>query len=190
VSRVLAPVLARAAAVLATRTTSLLAAGTAALALTACGAAGQPLVYEERNSSSASELTIGQIQLRDVAVEAPEEFAHEAGDTVELSLALFNPTAQDDRLVEVTTDAAASVALLENGRRVEAIDVPAGGALMGDDIGLALVDTTRALAPGTYVEVTMVFEESGAETFLVPVRSRNDELEREYSEQVHPEEEH
>jgi copper(I)-binding protein len=181
VSRVLAPVL--------TRTTTVLVAGAATLALTACGASFQPLVYEERNSSTATELTIGALDVRDVALEAPEELAHDVGTTVNASLAVVNTSGEDDRLVEVTTDAAVEVALLEDGRPVETIDVPAGAALLDDEIGFALIDITRPLPTGTYAEVTMLFESAGAETFLVPVRTRED-VEREYSELVHPEEEH
>lgn len=171
------------------RSATALLAGTTVLALTGCGAGFRPLTYEERNSSTASELAINELEVRDVAVEAPEELVHEAGATVEMSLAVINTTAEEDRLVEVTTDAAASVELVQDGRTVDAIEVPAAGAAM-EDVAVRLVDTTRELRAGEYIEVTMMFEANGAETFLVPVRSPEEMPEREYSELVHEEEEH
>lgn len=171
------------------RSATLLVAGTTVLALTGCGAGFRPLTYEERNSSTASELAINALEVRDVAVEAPEELVHDAGETVEMSLVVVNPTAEEDRLVEVTTDAAASVELVQDGRTVDAIEVPAAGAAMGD-VSVRLVDTTRELRAGEYVEVTMMFEGNGSETFLVPVRSPDEPGEPEHSELVHQDSAH
>ena len=172
----------------ATTVTTVVAAGSAAVALTACGAGAQPLTYEERNSASATELSVGELELREVAVEGPEEFVHEAGETLEVSLVVINSTNEEDALVEVTTDAATSVELLEDGRSVDELTVPARGALREGT--LSLVDTTRELRAGEYVELTLRFEGNGSETLLVPVRSAPGTPEREHSELVHPEEEH
>jgi copper(I)-binding protein len=165
-----------------------LAGGSAALALTACGAGFQPLTYEERNSSEASEIQIGALEVRDLAVEAPDEFAHEAGETLEVSLVVVNPSGEDDALVEVTTDAASTVELELDGRSVDELEVPAGGALTQGSV--SLVDTTRELRAGEYVEMTLRFENNGVETLLVPIRSPQGTPEREHSDKVHSEEEH
>lgn len=170
------------------RATTAVAAGSVALALTACGAGFQPLTYEERNSADATELSIGELEIRELAVEAPEEFAHDAGETLEVSMAVINTTAEEDALVEVTTDAAASVELLEEGREVDELVVPAQGALM--DGTVSLVDTTRELRAGEYIELTLRFEGNGSETLMVPVRTPEGTPEREHSEKVHSEGEH
>lgn len=169
------------------RATTAVAAGSAALAVTACGAGFQPLTYEARNSSTATELSIGQLEIRDLAVEAPEEFVHDAGQTLEVSFAVINPTTERDALVEVTTDAAASVALVEDRREVDELVVPAEGALT--DGRLELVETTRELRAGEYVELTLRFAGNGQETLLVPIRSAEGTPEREQSENIHSEEE-
>lgn len=168
------------------RSATLLVAGTTVLALTGCGAGFRPLTYEQRSSATASDLAVNALQVRDVAVEAPEEFVHEPGETLEMSLAVVNRTTEEDRLVEVTTDAASSVELVQAGRTVDAIEVPAAGAAM-QDVSVRLVDTTRALRSGEYLEVTMRFEVNGSETFLVPVRSPEDPAEPEHSDVVHAE---
>ena len=155
--------------------------------LTGCGAGFQPLTYEERNSSSATELEVGVLEIRNLAVEAPEEFAHEAGETVEVTIAVTNTSAEADELVEVSTDAAASVELEQEGREVSAIEVPAEGTLM-EEATITLVETTRPLRAGEYVELTLRFANNGSETVLVPVRSPEGTPEREHSDVVHGEE--
>ena len=169
------------------RLRTLLVAGSAVGVLTGCGAGFQPLTYEERNSSSATELEIGDLEIRNLAVEAPREFAHEAGETVEVTIAVTNTSAEADELVEVSTDAAASVELEQEGREVSAIEVPAEGTLM-EEATIMLVDTTRPLRAGEYVELTLRFANNGFETVLVPVRSPEGTPEREHSEVVHGEE--
>jgi copper(I)-binding protein len=174
--------------VLRRRATVLLAAGSAALALTACGAGAQPLTYEERNSAEATELSVGELEIRELSVEAPEEFVHDAGETLEVSLNVINTTRDEDALVEATTDAAASVELADEDGDADELVVPARGALMGGV--LTLVDTTRELRAGEYIELTLRFEGNGQETLLVPIRSPEGTPEREHSEKVHSEGEH
>ena len=165
------------------RPRALLVAGSLALALTGCGAGFQPLTYEERNSANASELEVGDLEIRNLAVEAPEELVHEAGQTLEVSISITNTSAEADELVEVTSDAATSLELEQEGREVSAIEVPAEGTLM-DEAVIRLVDTTRALRAGEYVELTLRFASNGIETVLVPVRSPEGTPEREHSEKI------
>ena len=171
-------------------TARLLAAGSAAVALTAGGASFQPLTYEERDLGDSSNVQVGSIDVRNVTVEAPEEgYVHEAGATLAVTFTLSNRNPEADTLTEVTTDAAGSVRLLEGGREVEEIEVPEQGVI-GADIEVELEDTTRELRAGEYVDLTVVFEKNGSETFRVPISTPTGTAEREHSELVHPEEEH
>ena len=165
-------------------TARLLAAGSAAVALTACGASFQPLTYEERDLGDSSNVQVGSIDVRNVTVEAPEEgYVHEAGSTVAVLFTLSNRNPEADALVEVTTEAAGAVRLLDGGREVEEVEVPEQG-VVGEDVEIELEDVTRELRAGAYVELTLVFEKNGSETFRVPIATPAGTIERESSEVV------
>jgi copper(I)-binding protein len=171
------------------RTATLLAAGCAVLGLAACGAGFEPLTYQERNQGGSTDLSVGELEVRAVTVRSPEEgYVHEAGDSVAVSFAVVNPSTERDSLVEVTTDAAGSVELQEDGDAVDEIEVPAQGTT-GEDVEIELVELTRDVRSGEYVELTLMFERNGSETFLVPVSSPTDPGEREHSDNLHEEEE-
>ena len=170
------------------RPAAVLLAGALALGLSACGSGFEANTYDARNLDDATNTDVGRIALRNVYLEAPEKGTlHPAGSDARLKLAVVNTGKEADRLVEVSTDAAASADLLLDGRSITALDVPAG-ALSDPELEVELTDLTRDLRSGEYLAVTVQFEKNGSQTFQVPVGSPNAPEEREHSENVHGDE--
>ena len=157
------------------------------LALTGCGAGFEAQTYQERTVADASNDAAGAIAVRNVHVVAPAEASgHPAGSDVALELVLANDGGEDDRLVEVTTDAAASVQLLQDGTPVDSIPLTALGTT-GTSTGALLQGLTRDLRAGEYVELTFRFDRNGSTTVQVPVATSEEyDYERERSGNFHP----
>lgn len=157
------------------RTSALLAAGLLPLALaaTACGSGLHAQTYAERTTEDATNTTFGDLALRDVAIQPPQNGAAElsAGADALATMTIGNRGDQPDRLVQVTSPAAASVDLIDaSGHATSSIEIPARGSVGQADFSLALRSLGSALRPAQYVEMTFVFEKNGRTTFQVPVR--------------------
>lgn len=172
-----------------TRPAAALLVGALSLGLSACGAGFQANTYDARNLDDATNTDVGSIAVRNVFLESPDEGAlHPAGSDATLQLAVANNGGTPDQLVEVSTDAAASAQLVRNGRPLTSVELPAG--VSDPDLEVELTGLTRDLRSGEYLMVTVQFEVNGSKTFTVPVGSPAAPEEREYSEELHPEEEH
>lgn len=148
-------------------TTGLLAAATA-VTVSACGAGLDAQTYQERNSASSTDASTGELQLRDVAIEAPRnDEGYEVGDDAIVTLTVTNRGGEDDRLVEVTSSAAREVAVVAGGRERPMV-VPAGGST-ANAVTLELRGLTRPLRPSEYVDLTFRFADNGTVDLLVPV---------------------
>lgn len=145
----------------------LLAVVTAA-SVSACGAGLDAQTYQERNNASSSNASTGDLQLRNIAVEAPPSGeGYEIGDDATVIVTVTNRGDEDDRLVEVTSPAAREVVVLAGGSERDMV-VPADGST-GSAVTLELRGLTRPLRPAEYVELNFRFADNGTATVLAPV---------------------
>jgi copper(I)-binding protein len=151
---------------------SLLALATAG-ALSACGAGLDAHTYEQRNSADASSAQVGDLSVRNVAVEAPRnDRVYEVGDDARVTITVTNSGQDDDRLVEVTSSAAQEVAVMA-GREERDLVVPASGST-GDFVTLELRGLTRPLRAGEFIDLTLRFADNGSVQVLAPVSTTGD----------------
>jgi copper(I)-binding protein len=157
----------------ARRTTTLLAAAVVPLALTACGVGLDPQTYRERSTQDATNATVGDLALRNVAIAPPATGQAELGigTDAHLTLAVVSVSSTPDRLLSVSSPAASSTELVDSsGRPVTTVDIPANGTAGFGDFGVVLRGLTKAMRPGRYVEVTFTFNRNGRATLQVPVK--------------------
>jgi copper(I)-binding protein len=157
----------------ARRTTTLLAAAVLPLALSACGVGLDPQTYRERTTQDATNTQLGDLALRNVAIQPPAQGQTElaAGGDAQLTLAVVSSSSQADTLTSVSTPAAASVQLVDgSGHPVQTVTVPGNGTAGYGDFGVVLRGLTKALRPGMYVDVTFAFQNAGRATLQVPVK--------------------
>ena len=134
----------------------------------ACGAGLDAQTYQERNNASSSNASTGDLQLRNIAVEAPpSEAGYEIGDDATVIVTVTNRGDEDDRLVEVTSPAAREVVVLAGGSERDMV-VPAKGST-GSAVTLELRGLTRPLRPAEYVELNFRFADNGTAQVLAPV---------------------
>ena len=140
----------------------------ASLLVSACGAGLDAQTYQERNNASSTNATAGDLQLRNIAVEAPRtDEGYEVGDDVTVIVTVTNRGDEDDRLIEVTSSAAREVAVLAGGSERDMV-VPAGGST-ANAVTLELRGLTRPLRPAEYVDLTFRFADNGTVEVLAPV---------------------
>ena len=145
----------------------LLAAATVA-SVSACGAGLEAQTYQERNNASSSNAAAGDLQLRNIAIEAPsDDKGYEIGDDAVVTVTVTNRGEEDDRLLEVTSSAAREVVVLAGGRERQMV-VPANGST-ANAVTLELRGLTRPLRPAEYVDLTFRFADNGTVEVLAPV---------------------
>ena len=165
----------------ARRTTTLLAAALLPLAVTACGVNQDPQTYRARSTQDATNADLGELALRDVAIQPPAAGTRDlpAGSDALVSLTVISTSAQPDQLVSVSSPAAAAVELVDGtGHTMPGLTVPGQGSLGPSDFGLVLRGLTAALTPGRYVDMTFVFQRNGRRTGHVPVKVYDSPLPR------------
>jgi copper(I)-binding protein len=157
-----------------------------ALALTGCGANFEAQTYATRTVADGTNVAVGAIAIRNVTIAPPESGdMHDAGEDVEVFLTLTNDGPDDDQLVEVTSSAARSVEVLEEGSETDELELPRLGTT-GNRASLRLVGLTEDLRPGRYVELTLRFASNGEVTVQVPVATTGEyDEDREHSENFH-----
>lgn len=138
----------------------------AVLALAACGSGQNALTYQERASAQATNDRIGAIAVRNLAVAQPfTGITHPEGSAARATATFVNEGSDPDALVSVSTPAAREVEVVGPTSR---LTVPTGGSV--DSYSFRLLDLTRDLAAGSYVELTLAFERNGTKTLSVPVQ--------------------
>lgn len=158
------------------------------LALSGCGANFEAQNYQVRSSADAVNAAVGSIAIRNLAVQPGRDGELQAGDDAEALVTLVNRGGEDDRLVEVTSPAAASVDFVsaDGGAAPSSVVVPRLGST-GQRVGLVLRDLDEDLRSGESVELTLRFERNGEVTLLAPVQVTQEyDDEREKSENFHP----
>lgn len=162
------------------------------LALTACGANFQAQTYQERTVADGTNTAVGAIAVRNVHVLPPLDGTdvHAAGSDALVGFVLTNDGPEDDRLVEISSPAAASVELVQGDELVPiegGLDLPRLSTT-GVQVGAVLKGLTEDLRTGEFVQITMRFERNGAVDVQAPAATtgENDFDERERSEFFHP----
>lgn len=142
-------------------------------ALAGCGAGRDPETYRERPTVDAALATVGELALRGVYVEPPPvgDATYPQGGTATARASIVNLGERPDRLVSVSTPAAATVELRDpTGKPVPAVPVGRLGVVTAGDFSMALQGLTAALRPGQSIELTFTFVNNGRRTLLVPVQ--------------------
>ena len=173
----------------ARRTTTLLAAGLLPLALTACGVGLDPQTYRERTTQDATNVQVGGLALRNIAIQPPPEGQLEigVGKDAQLTLSVVNPGGEKDTLTGVSTPAASATKLVDgSGHEVTSVEIPAEGA--ADGFGVVLVGLTKALRPAMYVDVTFTFATNGRLKVSVPMKVYDNPVPRKSFKPKHAEE--
>jgi len=154
------------------RTTTLLAVALP-LALSACGVGLDPQTYRERSTQDASNISLGDLALRNVAIAPPDKGAAETavGKDAQVTLAVISTSNEPDTLTAVATSAATSANFVDgSGHAVPTVAVPANGTVGYGDFGVVLRGLTKPLRPGTYIDMTFVFQQHGKVSFKVPMK--------------------
>lgn len=165
--------------------------------LAACAAGRNAQTALVETVSDAANANVGQLQVRNVRLAAPETSLYGTGADVPLYLTVANRAGSADSLTDVTSDDAASVRLMPadaaSGTATPAADsgagqptpastmelplsVPTGAALIlgADSVHLVLQGIRRPLRPGQSVRVTFTFADAGSTTLSVPVQLPED----------------
>ncbi len=139
----------------------------AALLLAGCGAGQSAQTYHEKATADATNVNVGAIAVRNLAVTAPDSgTVLTRGSDAPVTVTLVNSGTDPDTLVSVTSPAAASVAVVGPSC---GSTVPARGTT-GSSCSLLLQGLTRDLGTGTYVALTLTFAQNGSKELLVPVQ--------------------
>jgi copper(I)-binding protein len=163
------------------RPVSALALLASAALLTGCGTGLEARTYQEIGREDGAVANVGGhtgIQVRNLHVAPPATGGPiEAGSTAFVVGGLVNAASSADALVGGTSDVAGAVQLIVDGTPTTEVAVPAGGAAP-QGWALALSGLSQALAPATYVEVTLEFRRAGRVTLQVPVRAGDQGLDQ------------
>ena len=147
--------------------TGLLAVATA-LSVSACGASLDAQTYQERNNAESTNAAVGQLAIRDVAVQPPRtDEGYEVGDNATVKITVTNAGPEQDRLLEVTSSAAREVVVLAGDQEGDLVVPPLGST--GSFVTFELRGLTRALRPGEYVDLSLRFADNGTTELLAPV---------------------
>ncbi|MCU1602423.1 MAG: hypothetical protein JWO22_3132 [Frankiales bacterium] len=146
---------------------ALLASG---LLLSGCGTGLQATTYtKEKAPRDFSGATAGDLDIRNLGIAPPSTgIVLKAGDHATLTGSFVNTGTVDDKLVSVSSDAAATATVVPGGTATD-VTIPAGGDADTWSADLVLKADTSV---GQYLTVTLVFERAGTVTDLqVPIRS-------------------
>ena len=158
----------------------------ALVALTGCGAGFEAQTYQERSSADSTNVAVGAIAVRNVAVMPGDEGVLEAGDDAEVILTLVNVGGEDDRLVGAEAEGVDGVEITQDGDTVDAVDVPRLGTT-GNTTGLVLRGLDEELYSGSVVPITLQLERAGEVVVEAPVMTTGEyDEEREKSDNFHP----
>lgn len=136
--------------------------------LSACGTGLHAQTYKEQGRTDGTSKDLESVVIRNLHIEPPASGnTHPSGAEAVLTGALINRSEHADTLMSVTSDVAASVSLLQDGKPVPTLSLPASRAV---GAWSALLEGLSApLRAGSYVSVTMTFEGAGRTTLRVPV---------------------
>ena len=138
------------------------------LALSGCGVGLRAQTYQERTVADATNVNIGQVELRNLSILPPSGGrTYPVGADAQAVATVLNNSGHNDRLVSVTTPAAAQVVVTIGGAPAS-LAVPAG-AVSDRSLLLILRGLTAPLSTAQSVMLTFRFERAGEIQVPVPV---------------------
>jgi len=147
-----------------------------AAVLSGCGTGLQAQVYKETGRGDSASADLDSLAIRNLHFEpAAEGNALATGDRAVMTGSFANRGDAQDTLTSISSPAAASVMLLQHGKAVSSIDIPAGGAAGGWTAVLEGVN--RPVRAGQYLPVTLTFSRGGRTTLQVPLHISEGDLE-------------
>jgi copper(I)-binding protein len=170
------------------------------VALSACSAGQVTQTATQERDKVGGSAKSGGITVRAATLEHPRGGAFDAGDDVDVRMAIINSAAESDTLVAIDGEgfgeAEISGARPESGGaggrtgRPDEIEIPAGGTVYvgEDDADVTLTDLDEELTTGQELELVLTFENAGEITLAVPVANPDDEQARGESFNFHEEE--
>jgi copper(I)-binding protein len=167
------------------------------VALSACSAGQVTQTATQDRDKTGAQAQVDDITLRTVRLANPRGGgAYEAGDDVELSLAIVNTGEEDDTLLSIDGEGFAAVEITGSSTEVSIsgtsqgpqtvatsggeIEVPADSTLFigADELTITLTDLDEALTVGQYVSLVLTFENAGEVEVLATVANPDWTLER------------
>ncbi|WP_040337434.1 copper chaperone PCu(A)C [Candidatus Blastococcus massiliensis] len=177
------------------------------VALSACSAGQVTQTATQDRDRTGAMAQVGDITLRQVQVVNPRGGgSYDAGDDVDLRMAIVNTGREDDTLTSIEGEGFSSVEI--TGSETEAknrgvslgqlpvgssgeIEVPAGTTLIigEDDLTVTLTGLDEALTVGKYLTLVLTFENAGEITVQATVATPSRTIERAESFDFHHSEE-
>ena len=156
------------------------------LALSACSAGQVTQTATQERDKVGAMAQVGDITLRAATLAYPDGGAYEAGDDAEVSVAIVNPSTEDDTLVEISGEGFGTAEISPadasaTGAASSELEIPARSTVfVGERDGgtITLTDLDEPLTTGQYLELTLTFENAGEVTMLVGVATPERVLER------------
>ena len=142
--------------------------------LGACGAGRNSVTAHERAAIDGAQVNAGDLQLRNIHLDAPTGELWDAGSDVPLAMYVVNRGAEADQLVSVSApDYAAGVTLTPSSITIPATGLLTTGAAHAQDSpsadGITLTGLAKALRPGQSVRLVLTFSRAGVVTVYAPV---------------------
>lgn len=166
------------------------------VALSACSAGQVAQTATQVRDKVGAMAQVGDITLRQVNLAYPRGGSYDAGDDVELTMALVNTGAEADTLVSVEGDGFgdAEISGTATGTAAsasDAIELPPGATVFvgSDDATITLTDLGESVTVGQHLSLVLTFENAGEVTVLATVANPVEELQREEGFDFHHSEE-
>ena len=158
------------------------------IALSACSSGQVTQTATQERDKTGGQAKVGDITLRAVTLEYPRGGAYDAGDDVEVRMAIVNTAAESDTLTAVEGEGFDSAEI--TGARDEdatagtsapdEIEIAAGDTVfVGEDrISVELTGLSEDLTTGQALDLVLTFENAGEITVRAPVANPDEEQER------------
>ena len=165
------------------------------VALSACSAGQVTQTATQERDKVGAMAQVGDITLRQVNLAYPPTESYDAGDDVELTMAVVNTGDEADTLVSVEGEGfgSAEISATTTGTAAAASDEielpPDATVFVGDDgMTITLTDLDESVTVGQHLSLVLTFENAGEVTVLATVATPAEELEREEGFDFHHEE--
>jgi copper(I)-binding protein len=159
------------------------------VALSACSAGQVTQTATQERDKTGGMAQAGDITVRAARLEYPRGGAYEAGDDVDLRLAIVNSAEESDTLVGISGEgfgdaeiggATAAPASPTSTAAGDEIEIPSDATVFVGEggLGVTLTDLEEPLTTGQYLVLTLTFANGGDVEVTVTVATPEDSLER------------
>jgi copper(I)-binding protein len=166
------------------------------VALSACSAGQVTQTATQERDKVGAMTQVGDITLRQVNLAYPRSGSYDAGDDVELTMAIVNTGDETDTLVSVEGEGFgdAEISGTATGTAASAsdeIELPPDATVFvgADDVTITLTDLAESVTVGQHLSLVLTFENAGEVTVLATVATPAEALEREEGFDFHHSEE-